>query len=96
VIFKPVDNLSIYYAYSTSYLPASGDQFSALNPGTLILQPQKFVNNEVGVKWNINPKLLFSTAIYNLDPHQPADPGSGSAARLGTCFSERGDHGARL
>jgi catecholate siderophore receptor len=85
VIVKPVDNLSIYGAYSVSYLPSSGDQFSALTLGTLILQPQKFVQTEVGVKWNINPKLLFSTAIYNLDrtnqpiPDPTAPPGSGLA-----------------
>ena len=66
VIVKPVDNLSIYGMYSVSYLPASGDQFSALTNGTLILEPQKFVNKEVGVKWNINPKLLFLTAVYDL------------------------------
>ena len=30
MIMKPVDNLSIYGAYSVSYLPASGDQFSSL------------------------------------------------------------------
>ena len=76
MIVKPMDNLSVYGAYSVSYLPSSGDQFSSLTPGTLILQPQKFVNTEVGVKWNIYPKLLFSTAVYNLDrTNQPiADP----------------------
>jgi catecholate siderophore receptor len=67
VIVKPIENMSIYTAYSISYLPSSGDQFSALSPGTLILQPQKFENTEVGMKWNINPKLLFSTAIYELN-----------------------------
>jgi catecholate siderophore receptor len=66
VIVKPIDNLSLYTAWSTSYLPASGDQFSALSPGTLILQPQKFENTEVGVKWNIQPKLLFTAAAYEL------------------------------
>jgi catecholate siderophore receptor len=66
VIVKPVENLSLYTAWSTSYLPASGDQFSALSPGTLILQPQKFENTEVGVKWNIEPKLLFTAAAYQL------------------------------
>ena len=76
VIVKPRDNLSIYGAYSISYLPSTGDQFSALNRGTLILQPQKFENKEAGLKWNINPKLLFPTAIYPARPHQPADPGS--------------------
>jgi catecholate siderophore receptor len=79
VIVKPIDSLSIYTAYSISYLPASGDQFSALSPGTLILEPQKFENTEVGVKWNIEPKLLFTAAVYELnrtnvpiaDPNNP-------------------------
>jgi catecholate siderophore receptor len=67
VIVKPVDNLSIYGTYMVSYLPASGDQFSSLNVGSAILEPQKFENKEVGVKWNINPRLLFSVAGYQLD-----------------------------
>jgi catecholate siderophore receptor len=66
IILKPVDNLSIYTAYSTSFLPASGDQFSALNKGTLIIQPQEFENTEVGVKWNINPRLQYTAAVYEL------------------------------
>ena len=77
VIGKPMDNMSIYALYSVSYLPASGDQFSALTPGTLILQPQKFEMEEVGLKWNINPKLLFSTAIYDLNrTNQPIADGN--------------------
>ncbi len=66
VIVKPIDNLSLYGAYMVSYLPASGDQFSALNNGTLILEPQKFENKEVGVKWNITPRLLYTAAVYDL------------------------------
>jgi catecholate siderophore receptor len=79
VIVKPVDNLSIYYAYSVSYLPASGDQFSSLTGGTVILEPQKFENREVGVKWNILPRLQYTAAVYDLkrtniplaDPNNP-------------------------
>jgi catecholate siderophore receptor len=85
VIVKPREFLSIYGAYSISYLPSTGDQFSALNSGTLVLTPQKFENKEAGLKWNINPKLLLQTAIYQLDrTNQPvpvpgAPPGSGLA-----------------
>jgi catecholate siderophore receptor len=85
VIIKPVDDLSAYTAYSVSYLPSTGDQFSALTDGTLILQPQKFENTEIGAKWNINPKLLFSTVVYQLNrTNQPipvpnAPTGSGQA-----------------
>lgn len=66
VIVKPVQDMSLYAAYSVSYLPASGDQFSALNNGTLILQPQKFENKEFGVKWNILPRLQYTAAVYDL------------------------------
>ena len=77
VIVKPIDSLSIYTAYSVSYLPASGDQFSTLTPGTVILQPQKFENEEAGVKWNVNPKLLFSSAVYYLNrTNQPIADGN--------------------
>ena len=85
VIVKPRDFVSIYGAYSISYLPSAGDQFSALNPGTLILVPQRFENKEGGIKWNINPKLLFSAAVFQLDrinqpiPVPNAPTGSGLA-----------------
>jgi catecholate siderophore receptor len=67
VILKPMDNLSIYGAYSVSYLPASGDQFSALNNGSVILEPQKFVNKEVGLKWDVLPRLQYTAAVYELN-----------------------------
>ena len=80
VILKPIENLSFYGAYSVSYLPAAGDQFSTLTNGMIILAPQKFVNKEVGVKWNINPQLLFTAAVYELNRYNvplpdPSNPG---------------------
>src|SRR6201999_3387286 len=66
VIVKPMENLSFYGSDHTPLLPASGDQSSALAPGTLILQPQNFENKEVGAKWNIFPRLLFSAAAYEI------------------------------
>lgn len=77
LILKPTDAMSVYTAYSIAYLPASGDQFSSLTDGTLILTPQRFENTELGMKWNINPKLLFSTAIYELNrTNQPIADGN--------------------
>lgn len=67
IIVKPMDNLSVYGAYSISYLPASGDQFSSLSDGTAVLDPQKFTNTEVGLKWNILPRLQYTAAVYSLD-----------------------------
>ena len=67
VVVKPVENVSFYGSYSVSYLPSAGDQFTTLNPGTAIAQPEKFVNKEIGVKWDIFPRLQFTAAVYNLD-----------------------------
>jgi catecholate siderophore receptor len=67
VIMKPLENLSIYGSFSVSYLPSAGDQFSTLAPGTVIAEPEKFENKEIGLKWEISPRLMFTTAIYNLD-----------------------------
>jgi catecholate siderophore receptor len=78
VIVKPIDSVSLYTAWSVSYLPASGDQFSALNPSTIILEPQRFESTEVGAKWNINPKLLLTGAAYQiLRANVPVNIGGG-------------------
>jgi len=67
IVFKPVIPLSIYWNYSVSYLPSSGDQFSALTTITQQVKPEKFNNFELGVKWDINPYLSLATAGYWLD-----------------------------
>ncbi|MBV9558152.1 MAG: TonB-dependent siderophore receptor [Pseudolabrys sp.] len=67
VVLKPVEQLSFYASYAVSYLPASGDQFNSLTPGLIVADPEKFVNKEVGVKWDITPRLAFTTALYRLD-----------------------------
>jgi catecholate siderophore receptor len=78
VIVKPIDSMSLYTAWSVSYLPASGDQFSALTPSTIILEPQRFESTEIGAKWNINPKLLWTGAVYQiLRANVPVNIGGG-------------------
>lgn len=67
IIFKPVVPLSLYASYSVSYLPSSGDQFSSLNAITQTLKPEKFLNYELGAKWDVLPSLSFTAAAYRLD-----------------------------
>ncbi|GEP07092.1 TonB-dependent receptor [Methylobacterium oxalidis] len=67
VVVKPLQNLAFYGSYSVSYLPSAGDQFSTLTPGTAIAQPEKFVNSEIGVKYDVTPALQLTGALYNLD-----------------------------
>jgi len=67
IILKPYAPLSIYYSYSVSYLPSSGDQFSSLTNITEQVKPEKFENHEVGVKWDVSRYLSFTSAVYLLD-----------------------------
>ncbi len=67
LVLKPRDNLSIYGSFSRSYLPQSGDQFSALSSTTAELKPERFDNYEIGAKWEPIDGLLATAAVYQLD-----------------------------
>jgi catecholate siderophore receptor len=77
---KPIIPLSLYFNYSVSYLPSSGDQFGSLDATTQTLKPEKFTNYEAGIKWDIRRYLSVTTAVYRLnrtntravDPNNPA------------------------
>jgi catecholate siderophore receptor len=79
LVFKPVEQLSLYSSYSISYLPSSGDQFSSLTALTQALQPEKFTNAEIGAKWQAFDRLALTAAVYRLDrtntrAPSPVDP----------------------
>lgn len=82
LIFKPTGNTSLYANYSLSYLPKAGDQltgFRSLSDPTF--DPEKFINKEIGAKWDINPNLSFTAAAYILERENvvASDPaGSGN------------------
>lgn len=70
VVFKPIEPLSLYASYSKSFLPASGEQFTNLSggvTGTANLEPEEFINKEIGFKWDVAPRLAFTGAIFQLD-----------------------------
>jgi catecholate siderophore receptor len=67
IVFKPVAPVSVYGSYAVSHLPSSGDQFSSLTTVTQQVEPEKFRNYEVGVKWEPRADLSLTTALYRLD-----------------------------
>jgi catecholate siderophore receptor len=79
VVLKPAAMLSLYGTLSVSHLPASGDQFSSLNVTTSTLEPERFTNRELGIKWDVTPALALTAAGFRLDrtntsAHDPANP----------------------
>ncbi len=67
LIFKPIENLSIYGSYSLAYVPRAGDQLLSLTATTKSLQPEKFINKELGAKYDISPQLSLTAALYLLE-----------------------------
>jgi catecholate siderophore receptor len=59
-----------------SHLPGSGDQFASLTPTTETLEPERFVNRELGAKWDVTTALSLTAALYRLDRSnsQTTDP----------------------
>lgn len=67
LIFKPVDNLSLYASYSQTYAPRAGDQITDLSQANAGLSPEKFINHEIGAKLDVMPELSVTAAIYKLE-----------------------------
>ena len=65
VIYKPVDNMSLYVSYSESFLPRSGEQYKKLDASGAALDPDVFKNTEIGYKYDINDALTFTAAIFD-------------------------------
>ena len=67
LIFKPVEAVSLYGNYSIAYVPVAGDQLLSITSTNRSFDPEKFINYEVGAKWDVNPYLSFTAAIYKLE-----------------------------
>ena len=66
LIVKPAAQLSVYSNFSLAYLPRAGDQLSSLSLTNQSLDPERFTNYEVGVKWDVVPTLALTIAAYRL------------------------------
>jgi catecholate siderophore receptor len=82
LVFKPIEPMSIYTSYTVSHLPSSGDQFASLNATTQTLEPERFINREIGLKWDVRPDLSIAAALYRLDRTNTAAPDPNDVTRI--------------
>ncbi|MRX27589.1 TonB-dependent siderophore receptor [Kangiella sp. HZ709] len=71
LIYKPVENVSIYGSYSESFLPRSGEQFANINGDNNQLDPNTFTNREIGLKWDMNNALSLTMAVFEVEQSSP-------------------------
>ena len=48
LVYKPIDNVSLYASYSMAYQPRAGEQLASLSASNASLEPETFRNREVG------------------------------------------------
>ena len=63
LIYKPQNNVSVYYSYSESFAPSSGEQYKKMTSKEAALKPSYFESSEVGFKFDLN-KMLSLTGAY--------------------------------
>lgn len=89
LVYKPIDNGSVYISRATTQLPPGGANFTlsstvnnANNPD---MEPQKSTTDEVGTKWDLlNNKLSLTTAIYKtVVENETMTESDGSASQNG-------------
>ncbi|MEL6724597.1 MAG: TonB-dependent siderophore receptor [Pseudomonadota bacterium] len=71
IVYKPMENISFYGSYSESFLPRSGEQFANINGDNNALDPNEFTNLEAGVKWDLQPGLSLTAAIFEIEQSSP-------------------------
>ena len=80
VIFKPRDAVSIYYSYSESFAPRSGEQYKKLTGGAPgsgeTLRPDYFENTELGVKVDLSSDLSLTAAYFDSEADKAGYDGS--------------------
>ena len=64
LVYKPLDNVSIYAAYSETFLPRSGEQYANINGDNDDLDPDEFESAEVGLKWDFSQGLSLTVAYF--------------------------------
>lgn len=71
LVFKPLENISLYASYSESFLPRSGEQFANINGSNNQLDPDTFANQEAGLKWDFGRGLSFTAAVFEIEQSSP-------------------------
>ena len=66
LVFKPRAEMSVYANYSQAFQSRSGEQLASLSASNAALEPERFRNIELGIKWDMRANLSLTAAAYRL------------------------------
>tara|TARA_Y100000022_G_scaffold196025_1_gene202447 strand:+ start:78 stop:2213 length:2136 start_codon:yes stop_codon:yes gene_type:complete len=87
LIYKPVENMSLYFSYSESFQPRSDEQYKTFNnsgcstgkTGCEKFDPDTFENTEIGFKYDMNSGLSLALSYFDMEQTRAAEDGTGGA-----------------
>ncbi len=77
LVYKPMENVSLYASYSQTFLPRSGEQYENLGGDRDDLEPIESTNYEIGAKWEMNDRFSLSAAVFQLQEKAPEEDSLG-------------------
>ena len=84
LIYKPLENMSLYLSYSESFLPRSGEQYKTFNDKSCgsnkvceKFDPDTFENTEIGFKYDLDSGLSLAFSYFDMEQTRAAEDGSG-------------------
>ncbi|WP_296278850.1 TonB-dependent siderophore receptor [Pseudoxanthomonas sp.] len=102
LVYKPVDNASVYLSYANSKTPSKASVNGACSAVTCNVDPETAVNIELGTKWDVLENRLAVTAalfrnerqnykVASVDPLQPEQVLDGKARVDGIALGVAGN-----
>ncbi|WP_299346163.1 TonB-dependent siderophore receptor [uncultured Pseudoxanthomonas sp.] len=102
LVYKPVDNASVYLSYADSKTPSKASVNGACSAVTCNVDPETAVNIELGTKWDVLENRLAVTAalfrnerqnykVASVDPLQPEQVLDGKARVDGIALGVAGN-----
>ncbi|MFN0179033.1 MAG: TonB-dependent siderophore receptor [Gemmatimonadales bacterium] len=88
-LYYPGDRVSLYGSFGVTALPSAGDQFASLTTTSATLEPERFTNYEIGVKWDLRDDLAVTAAVYRLDRTNTTAPDPDDPAKVVQTGSQR-------
>ena len=82
IIYKPAENISWYLSFSESFLPRSGEQYKKLTASSAALDPDVYVNTEIGVNYDIRPNLSLRASYFDNEQTIATRDESGEGAEI--------------
>ncbi len=82
VIYKPLDNMSLYLSYSESFIPKSGEQYKSWGSNAAF-DPDVYENTELGFKYDMESGISLAVSYFDQQTVKGQEDGVGGSEVIG-------------